>query len=63
MRFLQVVMACVFDPLLPGVCLHASCHTLFLGPFFFFLPFNSFTFGIIFIIIFIIICFLRYSEG
>ena len=20
----------VFDPLLPGVCLHASCHTLFL---------------------------------
>ena len=32
MRFLRVVMACVFDPLLPGVCLHASCHTLFLGP-------------------------------
>ena len=32
MRFLQVVMACMFDPLLPGVCLHASCHTLFLGP-------------------------------
>ena len=31
MRFLRVVMACVFDPLLPGVCLHASCHTLFLG--------------------------------
>ena len=27
-----MVMACVFDPLLPGVCLHASCHTLFLGP-------------------------------
>ena len=27
-----VVMACVFDPLLPGVCLHASCHTLFLSP-------------------------------
>ena len=22
-------MACVFDPLLPGVCLHASCYTLF----------------------------------
>ena len=22
----------VFDPLLPGVCLHASCYTLFLGP-------------------------------
>ena len=32
MRFLRVVMACVFDPLLPGVYLHASCHTLFLGP-------------------------------
>ena len=31
MRFLRVVMACVFDPLLPGVYLHASCHTLFLG--------------------------------
>ena len=31
-RFLRVVMACVFDPLLPGVCLHASCHTLFLDP-------------------------------
>ena len=28
--YLRVVMACVFDPLLPGVCLHASCHTLFL---------------------------------
>ena len=23
-------MACVFDRLLPGVCLHASCRTLFL---------------------------------
>ena len=32
MRFLRVVMACVFDPLLPGVCLHAFCHTMFLGP-------------------------------
>ena len=31
-RFLQVVMACVFDPLLPGVCLHASCHALCLDP-------------------------------
>ena len=31
-RFLREVMACVFDPLLPGVCLHASCHTLFLDP-------------------------------
>ena len=28
MRFLRVVMACVFDPLLPGACLHASCHTI-----------------------------------
>ena len=32
MRFLRVVMACVFDPLLPGVCLHASCYTLFSVP-------------------------------
>ena len=32
MRFLHVVMACVFDPFLSGVCLHASCHTLFLYP-------------------------------
>ena len=32
MRFLRVVMACVFDPLLPGVCLLTSCHTLFLDP-------------------------------
>ena len=32
-----MVMACVFDPLLPGVCLHASCHTLFLVPFVLFL--------------------------
>ena len=32
MRFLRVVMACVIDPLLPCVCLHASCHTLFLDP-------------------------------
>ena len=23
----------VFDPLLPGVCLHASCHTSFLDPY------------------------------
>ena len=29
--YIRVVMAYVFDPLLPGVCLHASCHTLFLG--------------------------------
>ena len=32
-RFLRVVMACVFDPVLPGVCLHASCHTLFSWPY------------------------------
>ena len=31
MRFLRVVLACVFDPILPGVYLHASCHTLFLS--------------------------------
>ena len=30
-RFFREVMACVFDPLLHGVCLHASCHTLFSG--------------------------------
>ena len=29
MRFLQVEMACVFDLLLPGVCLHVFCHTIF----------------------------------
>ena len=29
-RFLRVVMACAFDPLLPGVCLDVSCHALFL---------------------------------
>ena len=33
MRFLRVVMACVFDPLLPGVCLHASCQTLVFRPY------------------------------
>ena len=27
-----MVMACVFDPLLPGFCLHASCDTLLLDP-------------------------------
>ena len=32
MRFLRVVMACEFGLLLPGVSLHASCHTLFLCP-------------------------------
>ena len=57
-RFLQVVMACVFDLLLPGVCLHAFCHTLFLGPLVLFSVFYSF----IFRIIFIIICFSGYSE-
>ena len=48
MRFLQVVMACVFDLLLPGVCLHASCHTLFFRPYCsFFFVFNLFIFRII----------------
>ena len=42
-----MAMACVFDPLLPGVCLHASCHTLFLGPIVFLFVFNSFIFRII----------------
>ena len=55
-------MACVFDTLLPGVCLHASCHTLFFD------PIVSFLFSFIYLfvellIIFIIICFLGYSEG
>ena len=45
MRFLWVVMACLFDPLLPGVCLHASSHTLFIGPIvFLFLSFIHFYF-------------------
>ena len=48
MRFLRVVMACVFDPLSPGVCLHASCHTLFFkAPLFFLFVFNSFIYRII----------------
>ena len=34
------LLACVFDSLLPGVCLHASCHTLFLGPHVPFFVFN-----------------------
>ena len=42
-----MVMACVFDPLLPGVCLHASCHTLFLGPIVFSFPCYFFFFRII----------------
>ena len=47
-RFLRVVMACVFDPLLPGVCLHASCHTLFFRQYCSFIfVFNSFIFRII----------------
>ena len=63
MRFLRVVMACVFDPLLPGVCLHALCYTLFLGPIV--LPFLSLIhlFLELFYFFFFIICFLRYSEG
>ena len=48
-RFLRVAMACVFDPLLPGVCLHASYHTLCFSPYcsFFFVFINSFIFRII----------------
>ena len=63
-RFLQVVMACVFDPLLPGVCLHASCHTLFLDPIVsFLLSFIYLILELHYYITFIIICFLGYSEG
>ena len=49
MRFLRVIIACVFDPLLPGVCFHASCHTLFFIPYCssFFFVFNSSIFRII----------------
>ena len=47
MRIPRVVMACVFDPLLPNVCLHASCHTLFLGPLVLFSVLYSFIFRII----------------
>ena len=46
MRFLRVVMACVFNPPLPGVCLHASCHTLFLDPIVFAFVFYLFVFRI-----------------
>ena len=46
-RFLRVVMACVFDPLLPCVCLHASCHTLFLD------SIVSFSFSLSFIYLFL----------
>ena len=50
-RFLRVVMACVFDPLLPGVCLHLfACflsHTIFRPYFSFFFVSNSFIFRII----------------
>ena len=43
-----MVMASVFDPLLPDVCLHGSCHTLFFRPYCsFFFVFNSFVFRII----------------
>ena len=42
-----MVMACVFDPLLPGICLHASCHTVFRPYCSFFFVFNSFIFRII----------------
>ena len=36
-RLVLEAVACVLDALLPGVCLHASCHTLFLDPLFLFL--------------------------
>ena len=55
-----MVMACVFDPLLPGVCLHASCHTLFLCPVVLFCCLLLISFQNYFIIS-IIICFLGYS--
>ena len=61
-RFFQVAMACVFDPLLPGVCLHASCHKLFLHPhcsFYWLLLIYFYNYSIIFIII----CFSGYPEG
>ena len=54
-----MVMACVFDPLLPGVCLHASCHTLFLDPIVFCLLFRI-TCTLLFLLLF---CFLGHSEG
>ena len=61
MRFFRVVMACVFDPLLPGVCLHALCHTLFFRPYCsFFLSLIHLFLELFFIII---ICFLGYFEG
>ena len=43
-RFLHVVVACVFHRLLPGVCLHASCHTLYIfyAMLFFFVVFYLF---------------------
>ena len=44
--FLQVVMACAFDTYLPGVCLHASCHTLFRPHSFFSFVFYLFIFRI-----------------
>ena len=62
MRFLRVVIECVFDPLLPGVCLHASCHTLFVGLNVHFCCLLLIYFKNYFIIS-IIICFLGYSEG
>ena len=61
MRFLWVVMACVFDPLLPGVCLHASCHTLFFRSYCSFFLFLIHLFLELFY--YFIICFLGYFEG
>ena len=57
-----MIMACVFDPLLPGACLHAACHRLFLDPIVLFLCLLLIYFQYYFII-FIIFCFLGYSKG
>ena len=55
MRFLRVVMVYAFDPLLPGVCLHASCHILFLGLLVPFFVFNSFIFRIILLFLLLLV--------
>ena len=62
-RFLRVVMACVFDPLLPGVCLYASCHILFFRPYCSFFLSLIHLFLEVFCFFLIIICFLGYFEG
>ena len=63
MRFVRVVMACVFDPLLPGVCLHASCHTLFFRPHCsFFFVFNSLIFRIILLFLLFLLFLLLFAS-